>query len=195
MKPTKVLLINASARKDGSISRMLANRVVEALRQQHSTTVKERDLIIGVPHISEDWLASDHDALALSETLITEIEWADVIVIGLPMYNFGVPASFKAWFDQVARAGRSFRYVDGWPQGLLKDKPVFAVITSDGVPIGSELDFASPWLRAALGLVGLSNTQIVAAGERLTKAGSVDLALAAIPATLRDAFAVSKKAA
>jgi FMN-dependent NADH-azoreductase len=116
--PTKILQIDASARKTGSISRDLTHRIVDRFERAQVTT---RDLATPLPQITEDWIGANFtpaadrtdaqaETLRLSDTLIEEIKAADVLVIGLPIYNFGVPAALKAWIDLVARAGVTFQY-------------------------------------------------------------------------------------
>ena len=76
-------------------------------------------------------------------------------VIGLPIYNFGPPAAMKAWADLVARAGTTFRYTETGPEGLVANKPVYVIVASGGVPIGSPMDLSSTWLTTFLGFLGL----------------------------------------
>ena len=104
----------------------------------------------------------------LGDELISELEAADVVVIGAPIYNFGVPSGVKAWMDLVARAGRTFHYTENGPQGLVKGKKAYVVTASGGVPLGSEIDFASPHIQTFLGFLGFTDvTQIDATGLRM----------------------------
>ncbi len=116
--PHSILRLDASARRDGSVTRDLTSRILARFPQADVTT---RDLADGLPLIDAAWVAAnftpeaDRDAaqraaLALSDTLIAEVRAADTLVIGLPIYNFGVPATLKAWIDLIARAGVTFRY-------------------------------------------------------------------------------------
>src|SRR3546814_1403365 len=91
--------------------------------------------------------------LSGADELIAELEAADTIVITAPIYNFAIPASLKAWVDLIARARRTFRYTEAGPEGLLKGKRAFIVFASGGVPLGSEVDFASGYLKHILGFV------------------------------------------
>ncbi|MEO0699174.1 MAG: NAD(P)H-dependent oxidoreductase, partial [Pseudomonadota bacterium] len=90
---------------------------------------------------------------------------ADTIVIGAPIYNFGVPAAVKAWIDQVARAGITFAYTENGPKGLLEGKRAIIVVASGGTKVGSEIDFAIGYLKFALGFIGITNVELVAADQ------------------------------
>lgn len=171
---TTILRIDSSARRGDSISRQLASRLLD--RIPGDVTIKERDLAAGVPLLSESTLAAmwtpadqrsaDHTAeLAVADEYIDELMNADAIVIGLPIYNFGPPAAMKAWADLVARAGTTFQYTETGPQGLVGDKPVFVVVASGGVPIGSPMDLSSTWLTTFLGFLGLTNVTVIAADQ------------------------------
>ena len=105
-------------------------------------------------------------AIALSDTLVAELKAADAIVIGLPRYNFSVPASFKAYVDYIGRAGVTFKYTDAGPQGLLPDVPVYAFVTSGGAYAGTDNDQMSGWVKQVLGFLGLRQLHLIHA-ERL----------------------------
>ena len=138
-----VLHIDASARLADSVSRALTAEIVQRL---NADTVIRRDLAQALPLIDETWIGANftpEDArtdtqkktLELSDTLLDELERADTIVIGAPMYNFGIPATLKAWIDLIARAGRSFRYSEAGPEGLMKGKrAIIAITTGDLIP-------------------------------------------------------------
>lgn len=173
-----VLRIDASARHDGSESRALTQRILDRLQPEH---VIHRDLAKAIPTIDGDWLAANwtpedqrteaqRETLALSDTLIDEIKAADTLVIGSPIYNFGIPATLKAWVDQIARAGITFKYTEAGPQGLLTGKRAIVAITSGGTQVGSEIDFASGYLRHVLGFVGITDVQFVAADQLMVDA-------------------------
>jgi FMN-dependent NADH-azoreductase len=89
-----------------------------------------------------------------------------VLVIGVPIYNFGVPATLKAWIDMIARARVTFRYTDQGPQGLLTGKKAYLLVASGGTPVGSAIDFATPWLKHVLAFIGITEVEVIAA-ERL----------------------------
>jgi FMN-dependent NADH-azoreductase len=171
---TTILRIDSSARRGDSVSRQLASRLID--RIPGDVTVKSRDLAAGVPLLSEATLAAmwtpadqrtdEHTAeLAVADEYIAELMDADAVVIGLPIYNFGPPAAMKAWADLVARAGTTFRYTETGPQGLIDDKPVYIVVASGGVPVGSPADLSSTWLTTFLGFLGLTNVTVIAAGQ------------------------------
>lgn len=168
-----ILRIDGSARKAGSITRDLTDKVVARLNADRVIT---RDLADGVPLLDDAWLAANWTAaeerndaqkaaLAQSDAMIEELKAADTIVIGAPIYNFGVPAAVKAWIDQVARAGLTFQYTDTGPKGLLSDKRAIIVAASGGTKVGSEIDFATGYLKFALGFIGIENTEIIAADQ------------------------------
>jgi FMN-dependent NADH-azoreductase len=112
--------------------------------------------------------------------LIAELEAADTIVIGVPLYNFGIPAALKAWIDLIARARRTFRYTEAGPEGLLKDKKAYLVVASGGVPVGSDYDFATGYLRHVLGFVGITDVTVIDAGQQMMDGDVVNRATAAI---------------
>jgi FMN-dependent NADH-azoreductase len=166
-----VLRVDASARREGSVGRALADTLVDGLG---ADTVLARDLASGVPLLDHELVAAFQTAeadrtdaqralLEASERLVRELEQADAVVLTVPIYNFGVPASFKAWIDLVARARRTFRYSPTGPVGLLADRPVYVVITSGGTRLGSSADFVSGWLRHVLGFLGLKDVHVVEA--------------------------------
>jgi FMN-dependent NADH-azoreductase len=136
----------------------------------------ERDLIAGIPFIDESWIGANFtadedrnpmqvDRLQQSNNLVAEIQQADVIVIGSPIYNFSVPAVLKAWVDQIARAGLTFRYTDQGPVGLMTGKQAILVMASGGVPIESELDFATPYLKQVLRFIGVNDVTVIDANQ------------------------------
>jgi len=118
--------------------------------------------------------------LAHSDELIAELEAADTIVIGVPVYNFAIPAALKAWVDQIARARRTFRYTETGPEGLLKGKKAYLVVASGGVPVGSDYDFATGYLRHVLGFVGITDVTVIEAGQQMMDGEAVTRATAAI---------------
>lgn len=189
MSESTILRIDASMRRDGSVSRQLTDRIVERLTERApGARVIVRDLAEGIPHVDPAWVAAKagdeaardperNPLYALSLELIEELRAADAIVIGLPVYNFAAPAAFKAWIDLVALAGETFRYTPDGPVGLLADRPVHVAVASGGTELGSEIDFLTPWLTHMLGFIGLRDLRIVAA-DRLAVAGGESLAAA-----------------
>ena len=105
--------------------------------------------------------------LNLSENLITELKTSDALVIGVPMYNFGVPVVLKQWIDYIARAGQTFKYTEKGPVGLSGVKQAYVVIASGGTPVGSPMDHVSPYLKTVLGFIGVETVHIIdAAGSK-----------------------------
>lgn len=169
-----VLHIDSSARKTGSISRDLTAQVVARLGAE---TVLHRDLSTPLPLLDETWIGanftapeerteSQKDVLALSDQLIQEISQADTLVIGVPIYNFAIPTTLKAWIDQIARAGVTFRYTENGPEGLLTGKRAILVVASGGTEAGSDIDYASRYLRHMLGFIGITEVEVVAADQQ-----------------------------
>ena len=147
-----------------------------------------RDLAQPLPLLTEDWVAANFTPanqrsdqqraiLELSDTLVAELEAADTIVIGAPIYNFGLPAALKAWVDLVARAGRTFRYTENGPLGLLEGKRAIIALASGGTKSGSEIDFATPYLKHVLGFLGIHDVTVIAA-DQLGKDSDTKLAAA-----------------
>jgi len=173
-----VLHIDASARTTGSTSRDLTSKIVARL---NADTVIRRDLTSPLPQLTEDWIganftpADDRDAvqrdlLALSDQLVDEAIAADTLVIGVPIYNFAVPASLKAWIDLMARVGRTFAYSETGPEGLLKGKRAIIAVASGGTQVGSDIDFATDYLRHMLGFFGITDVQFIAADALMADA-------------------------
>lgn len=177
-----ILHIDSSARLQGSVTRDLSASIVAKL----SANVIRRDLSESLPQISENWVnanftpADQRDVaqigtLTLSDTLIEELKAADTIVIGAPVYNFGVPAALKAWIDLVARAGVTFQYTENGPKGLLEGKRAIIAVATGGTEVGSHIDFATPYLRHVLGFIGIHDIEIIAA-DRVMSDGTKAIA-------------------
>jgi FMN-dependent NADH-azoreductase len=176
-----VLVVNSSATGGASVSKALIDGAVAGLAAQDpGLRVVTRDLGTSpVPHLTAETVPGIRDPLAgslaaaaaraLSDTLIAELEAADVVVIGAPMYNFGIPSTLKAWFDHVLRPGRTFRYGTAGPEGLLKGRRAIVVesrggLYSEGPAQG--MDGQEPHLRTLLGFIGITDVAFVRA-ERL----------------------------
>lgn len=203
MKPLNILQLHSSILGAHSTTRRLADALVDAIaRQGAAPSVTTRDVSQGVPLIDGEWAganntpadertARQNELLAFSETLIGEIEAADVLVIGVPVYNFSIPAGLKAWIDLIARARRTFRYSETGPEGLIKGKRAVLVVSSAGTPVGSPADFATPYLKFVLGFVGVTDVSVVAAdGHALDAGGAEKRAQDAIAATAKSLAAV-----
>jgi FMN-dependent NADH-azoreductase len=190
-----ILRIDASARNAGSTTRQLTDQLVARLVEQgYGAAVTQRDLALTPPALlTEAWVGANFTdetersdeqraALAASDELIAELEAADTIVIGVPVYNFAIPASLKAWVDLIARARRTFRYTETGPEGLLKGKKAYLVVASGGVPVGSDYDFATGYLRHVLGFVGITDVAIIAADQQMMDGEAIARATASIDA-------------
>jgi len=173
MNTKNILQINSSGRYEGSITRQVSDLVVKTLKENNTSPESiNRDVATGLPFVNEAWINSNFTApherteeqkevLGFSNELVAELENADHIVIASPIYNFSIPATLKAWIDLIARAGLTFRYTENGPVGLLENKSATIVMASGGVPIGSEMDMASGYLKFALGFVGISDVNII----------------------------------
>ncbi|MCV2889396.1 FMN-dependent NADH-azoreductase [Ruegeria aquimaris] len=166
-----VLHIDASARRQGSTTRELSGDIVRRLTPAR---IIRRDLSTPLPLLTEAWVNANftpadsrteeqRKTLALSDQLVQELKDADTIVIGLPIYNFSVPAAFKAWIDLVARAGVTFAYSENGPKGLLTGKRVILAVASGGTQVDSDIDFATGYVRHVLGFIGITDVSVVAA--------------------------------
>lgn len=176
-----ILRVDGSMRRTGSISRQLTDEVIDHLKTETpNATVAVRDLANPLPFVDEDWInanftdpdertAEQREALALSDTLVEELEDADAIIIGLPIYNFGVPAAVKAWVDLIARARRTFKYTETGPEGLLTGKTAYIVVASGGTGMGTEIDFATDYLKFALGFVGIKDIKVIDASAHMKR--------------------------
>jgi FMN-dependent NADH-azoreductase len=185
-----LLRIDASARMSGSVSRDLADRIIARIAPDAEVT--SRDLAAGIPLIDEAWITANFtpaeqrsDAqratLALSDALVAELVAADTLVIGLPIYNFGPPAAFKAWVDLVARVGVTFQYSETGPKGLLEGKRAILAVASGGTEAGSDIDFATGYVRHVLGFMGITDVTVVAADRLMIDAeGTMKKALGQI---------------
>ncbi len=174
---TNILEISASGRTQGSLTRQLTGELIDTLGNPlDGTNVTRRDLAAGLNFVDDRWIAANfaapedrteaqRAALAESDVLVDELKAADIVVIGSPMYNFGVPAVLKAWIDMIARAGLTFRYTESGPEGLLKGKKAYVVVASGGVAIDSAADFATPYLRHALSFVGIDDVEVISASQ------------------------------
>jgi len=170
----KILQINASARREGAHSTRLANSIVSRLRASSPDAVLTlRDLAV-TPHPVLDEIALDAlftpadrrtpeqaARVALDDALIAEVQAHDTIVLGVPMYNFGVPVQLKSWIDAIARAGVTFRYTENGPVGLLTGKTVYVALARGGVYRDTAADSQVPYLKAVLGFLGLTDVRFV----------------------------------
>lgn len=172
-----ILRLDASMRKTGSYSRNLTDKLIKHLiaKQDLNEINSElivRDLADGIPLIDENWIKANftavdlrtseqHKYLMTSDILVNELMNADKIVIGLPIYNFSIPAAFKAWIDQVVRSKLTFKYGDNGPIGLVGNKKVYIIVASGGTKLVTELDFISDYLRHILGFMGINDVTFI----------------------------------
>lgn len=168
----QLLLINSSINGDKGHSVQLAQQFIAQLPAK-TFTVDVLDLNASpVPHLEMAEIAAwmtpvdqrgdtQQQLAALSDDVIARIKAADVIVLGVPMYNFGIPSQLKALFDRVARAGVTFKYTEQGPVGLLDDKPVIIFATRGGVYQGTSLDSQTPFLQTFFNFIGLKDLHFV----------------------------------
>ena len=188
---TTLLQIKASINNQG-ISSRLADDFVAAYRASHpdaSVVVREVASAEPVPHLSgerfgaliakaEERTDEQHAVVAYSDALINELKRADIVVLGLPMYNFGVPSQLKAYFDHIARAGLTFKYTATGPVGLLTGKKVYVFATRGGLYAGSPLDTQTSYVRDFLAFLGMNDVQFVYAEGLAVSAESREAGLA-----------------
>lgn len=169
-----LLQINSSIFSSGGQSSQLADQFVAAWRSHHpDARVVFRDLAQApLPHLdaqrvtafftaSEARTPEQQAFAAESDTLIDEIKQAEILVIGLPMYNFGIPSTLKSYFDHIARAGITFRYTAHGPEGLLTGKKAYVFATRGGLYAGTPLDSQTGYIRNFLGFLGIADVQFV----------------------------------
>jgi FMN-dependent NADH-azoreductase len=173
-----LLVINSSAAGAASVSKQLIDETVARLRTADpALVVVERDLGANpVPHLTADSTAAirgaepandaQRAAKALSDSLVAELKAADTLIIGAPMYNFGIPSTLKSWFDHVLRAGVTFKYGEKGPVGLLEGKRAIVVESRGGIYSSGPtqaLDSQEPHLRTMLDFIGISDVTFVRA--------------------------------
>ena len=188
----KILHIISSPRGAASFSIKLGNAIIEKLQAANpGSLVKETNLAtMHFPHLEESHLVSfftpaesrtpeNEAAIKHSDEAIKDILDADYIVIGAPLYNFGIHSSLKAWIDHIARAGVTFKYDSKGPEGLVKGKKVYIALSSGGIyseGAMSAYDFVAPYLKSVLGFLGMTDVTIVRA-EGTSLPGVQDTAL------------------
>lgn len=176
-----LLHIDSSPLYSRSVSRQLSGEFVTQWKSSHPDgTVIERDLnATPLTPVTAEWVGAAYspekartpqqkEVLALSDTLIAELEQADEYVFGVPMHNFGVPSVLKLWIDQVSRAGRTFSYASGTPKGLLLGKKATFIIATGGIydpqTQMASFNFVEPYLRSVFGFLGVANATFLTAG-------------------------------
>jgi len=188
----KILRIDSSASTETGKSRLLTTRIIDELKKLgKSPEVTVRDLNESLPQVNISWISANNTkvadladeqkkTLSLSDKLVAEIEAADTLIIGVAVYNFSIPASLKLWVDLICRAGKTFKYSDKGPEGLMTDKKAIICFASGGTPFGSDIDFASGYIRHILGFIGIKDVTFIKADKHLMDNQSVNRANSAI---------------
>lgn len=178
-QPLNILRLDSSPRYIDSVSRHLTDHLMARLLGKYpNANVTTRDLAMGVPLPTEGLIGgivySAHNltpamqaATQLSDELVAELLAADLVVLGLPVYNWTVPSTFKAYVDQVVRPGVTFEYVDGVRHGKLRARSVYIVFTSGGTGLGSDQDFATPYARFLWQTLGIPHVEFIEAAGLL----------------------------
>ena len=172
----KIYQIDSSARKEGSTSRALAKKLLDKIKKPEDE-ITYRDLndeMVFVTGLTESGMNIDEKdqneihkkMFELSNQLVKELKESDVIIISAPIYNYGPPATLKAWSDLAARIGETFRFKEnGRREGLLKNKKAYLVITSGGTKLNSKEDFLTPWLKFILNFFGIEEVKVISADQ------------------------------
>ena len=172
----KIYQIDSSARKEGSTSRALAKKLLDKIKKPEDEVVY-RDLddeMVFVSGLTESGMKIDkkdqtehHKKMfELSDTLVRELKESDIIIISAPIYNYGPPATLKAWSDLVARIGETFKFKEnGRREGLLRNKRAYLVITSGGTKLNGKEDFLTPWLKFILNFFGIEKIDTISADQ------------------------------
>ena len=172
----KIYQIDSSARKEGSTSRALAKKLLDKIKKPEDEIIY-RDLdneMVFVSGLTESGMKiekkdqTEHHKkmFELSDTLVKELKESDIIIISAPIYNYGPPATLKAWSDLAARVGETFRFKpNGRREGLLKNKRAYLVITSGGTKLNSSEDVLTPWLKFILNFFGIEKVDIISADQ------------------------------
>jgi len=172
-----VLFVTSSPRGQQSYSQQVARGIVDDLKIAHpAAKIVVRNVAkYPLPHVGEAFVSgmgrapeqrssAEAEALAVSDSLIEELVATDVLVLAVPMYNFGLPSALKAWVDHVVRAGHTFRFGANGPEGLLRNKRAIVVVSRGGVysdgPM-KQLDFQETYLKSVLGFIGITDVEMV----------------------------------
>ena len=193
----KILQINSSARSAGANSTRLADAITARLKAANPGAVVELRDLAANPHPMLDEAAlgalftpadqrtpEQAARVALDDALIAQVQAADAIVLGVPMYNFGVPVQLKTWIDAIARAGVTFRYTDNGPEGLLKGKKVYVALARGGLYRDTPADSQVPYLKGVLGFLGMTDVEFIYAEGLAMGPESADKAFAEAEAAI-----------
>ena len=197
-----ILQINASARSNGANSTRLADAIAQRLvARDPQAVLSVRDLaaephpVLDEPALgalftpAEQRTPEQAARVALDDALIAQVQGADVIVLGVPMYNFGVPVQLKTWIDAIARAGVTFRYTAEGPEGLLKGKTVYVALARGGLYRDTPADSQVPYLKNVLAFLGMTDVRFVYAEGLALGADSANRAFAQAEAEIEAALA------
>ena len=187
----QILQINSSARSAGANSTRLADAITARLKAANPAAVVELRDLAANPHPVLDEAAlgalftpaeqrtpEQAARVALDDALIAQVQAADAIVLGVPMYNFGVPVQLKTWIDAIARAGVTFRYTENGPEGLLKGKKVYVALARGGIYRDTPADSQVPYLKGVLGFLGMTDVEFIYAEGLAMGPESADKAFA-----------------
>ena len=193
----KILQINSSARSAGANSTRLADSITARLKAANPAAVVELRDLAANPHPVLDEAAlgalftpaeqrtpEQAARVALDDALIAQVQAADAIVLGVPMYNFGVPVQLKTWIDAIARAGVTFRYTENGPEGLIKGKKVYVALARGGIYRDTPADSQVPYLKGVLGFLGMTDVEFIYAEGLAMGPESADKAFAAAEAAI-----------
>ena len=172
----KIYQIDSSARKEGSTSRALAKRLLDKIKKPNDEVIYRdlNDEMVFVTGLTESGMNIDEKdqnenhkkMFKLSDKLVKELKESDVIIISAPIYNYGPPATLKAWSDLAARIGETFKFKsNGRREGLLKNKRAYLIITSGGTKLNSKEDFLTPWLKFILNFFGIDKVDTISADQ------------------------------
>ena len=172
----KIYQIDSSARKEGSTSRALAKKLLDKIKKPEDEIIYRdlNDEMVFVTGLTESGMNIDEKdqnenhkkMFELSNQLVKELKESDIIIISAPIYNYGPPATLKAWSDLAARIGETFRFKEnGRREGLLKNKKAYLVITSGGTKLNSKEDFLTPWLKFILNFFGIEEVKVISADQ------------------------------
>ena len=172
----KIYQIDSSARKEGSTSRALAKKLLNKIKKPNDEIIYRdlNDEMVFVSGLTESGMNIDEKdqnenhkkMFELSNQLVKELKESDIIIISAPIYNYGPPATLKAWSDLAARVGETFKFKpNGRREGLLKNKRAYLVITSGGTKLNSKEDFLTPWLKFILNFFGIDKIDIICADQ------------------------------
>lgn len=201
-----ILQINNTILGEHSVSKLLSDYAAAQLSQQHGATVTIRDTL-EIPHLAADALGAfssasspsgtkGKDLLDLSNNLIDEIQAADAIILGVPMYNFSIPSQLKSYFDFISRAGISFKYTESGPMGLLNDKPVYVIGAFGGIYQAVSEDFITPYIQKILGFLGITDLHFFyAEGLAINRGANKDKIIAQVKRQLDEAMSRGEVAA